>query len=399
VIDVSELLQIYTVVPETARIKVLLYAFAGVGKTLFAATAQDHEATRDALFLNLEGGLLTIAGRRDIQATDLQSADHLEQVLDLIAQGHPAMSRFKTLVLDSGSELQTMSLEHNIAYRQRNSQKPDLDEVDRRDYGRTGVQLKRILRKMRDLPINIIVTALPKETKDDLGNITSIGPLFTPSLQEPIMGIFDFVWYMYVDQNENRQILTRDQGVYRAKTRGPKFREALGVNFENPTIPILYNLLMESEGGSWVNTDEVYSGEVGGEEYDDRIEYVQNTDTGRFSTEVQTPFSVAETPYVDSEVEFVAQPRRSNEEGDPNTYDGMPDPDSLPYAEDEAPEAVGEAPAPEEPQYVDTTPEAPPAFRPAVRPALRRPVRAASPTQSAMAAAKLQAQQTAANRG
>lgn len=368
-IDAAQLLNIYTVVPETARIKVLLYAFAGVGKTLFAATAQDHEATRDVLFLNLEGGLLTIAGRRDIAATDLQSADHLEQVLDLIAQGHPMMAKYQTLVLDSGSELQTMSLEHNIAHRQRNSAAPDLDEVDRRDYGRTGVQLKRILRKMRDLPINIIVTALPKETKDDLGTVISIGPLFTPSLQEPIMGIFDFVWYMYVDANDNRQILTRDQGVYRAKTRGPRFREALGVNYENPTIPGLYDLLMESEGGAWANRDE------------DGGYYVEpDSSMGRAITADTNPGAL----YTES---------------DPNTYDGMPDPDSLPYAEDEAPEAVGEAPAPEEPEMIDTTPEPAPAFRPVVRPAaLRRPVRAASPTQTAMATAKANAAQAAANR-
>ena len=62
----------YKVTPEkvVGRMKILIYGPQGVGKTYLAATAQDHPAMRDVLFLNVEGGLMTIAHRGDIMAED-----------------------------------------------------------------------------------------------------------------------------------------------------------------------------------------------------------------------------------------------------------------------------------------------------------------------------------------
>jgi len=53
----------YKVTPEkvAGRMKILVYGPQGAGKTYLAATAQDHPAMRDVLFLSIEGGLMTVA--------------------------------------------------------------------------------------------------------------------------------------------------------------------------------------------------------------------------------------------------------------------------------------------------------------------------------------------------
>lgn len=238
------------------KINALIYAFPGVGKTTFANTANDHPDLAPALFLNLEGGLLSVAHSRP-NKIDVQSVDHLEQILHLYAQGDSRLTRFRTLILDSATELQSTSLQSHIAGRQRGNRNRDLNDINRDDYGRMTVQLQRVLRMLRDLPVHTVVTALPTVVYPDGergGEPSSVFPAFTPRLATAVMGFFDFVWYMYAvpdeqEGTETRYILTRDRGAYKAKTRGPAFRDALGERYPDPTLPALYELLVQTEGG------------------------------------------------------------------------------------------------------------------------------------------------------
>ena len=108
----------YKVTPEkvVGRMKILVYGPQGAGKTYLAATAQDHPAMRDVLFLSIEGGLMTVAHRGDIMAEDIASTKALEDIFWKIANKDPEYARFKTLVIDSGTELQTMNLEEVVRH-------------------------------------------------------------------------------------------------------------------------------------------------------------------------------------------------------------------------------------------------------------------------------------------
>src|SRR5690606_25265249 len=199
------------------RMKILVYGPQGVGKTYLAATAQDHPAMRDVLFLNVEGGLMTIAYRGDIMAEDISSTKTLEDIFWKIANKDPEYAQFKTLVIDSGTELQTINLEEivrqaiekEVKQKGTNARKTDIDEFWQDDYGKSTNQLKRIFRWYKSLPINVIITALPKKVyprrrsnQEDV-ELIEVRPAFTDKLGDAVMGFVDFVWYLWEAEGED----------------------------------------------------------------------------------------------------------------------------------------------------------------------------------------------------
>src|SRR3989304_5855739 len=70
----------YRVVLESPKMSALIYSEPGAGKTTLSSTAQDHEALTPVLFANIEGGMLSIAHRRDIHAVDILSTEELRQL-------------------------------------------------------------------------------------------------------------------------------------------------------------------------------------------------------------------------------------------------------------------------------------------------------------------------------
>lgn len=238
------------------KINVLVYGLQGVGKTTFAATAQDHPDMADVLILNLEGGLLSIAGRGDIRSIPIQTMSDLEEVYHALANREEGFESFQTVVIDSGSEMQNLAIKEavqkSMARQKREGKHRDRtpDDVWMEDYGIATRQLGRIFRAFRDLNVHTVITALPRELRvPDSETIREVRPWFTDTMAKDVMGMQDFVWYYYLDNSGNRCMLTQTKGVYRAKTRGPKFAEAIGEVVTNPTLPELYDTLMQTEGG------------------------------------------------------------------------------------------------------------------------------------------------------
>lgn len=239
------------------KINVLLYGLQGVGKTTLAATAQDHPDMADVLVLNLEGGLLSVAGRGDIQSVEIHSMADLEEVYQALATKREGFDTFQTVVVDSGSEMQNLAIREAVLKSMERQRKKGQhrdrteDDVWMEDYGFATRQLGRIFRKFRDLDVHTIITALPREIKvPDTETVREIRPWFTETMARDVMGMQDFVWYYYLDNEGNRVILPQTKGVYRAKTRGQKFAAALeGDAVINPTLPELYDLLIQTEGG------------------------------------------------------------------------------------------------------------------------------------------------------
>ena len=66
---------------------ILIYGEAGAGKTHLAGTAQDVPEMQNVHFFNVDGGLMTLASRGDISATDIRRLDDLEREFFKIANG------------------------------------------------------------------------------------------------------------------------------------------------------------------------------------------------------------------------------------------------------------------------------------------------------------------------
>lgn len=220
------------------RIKLLIFGRPGVGKTEFAAQAQETPDMADVLFINIEGGLLTVRNR-DISAIDVGRKDDgssnddivgdVEKVIWAIATKQPGYDTIQTIVCDSASELQTRDLEDIV----KKLAKHDIDTRFQQDYGMNTARLKRIFRMLKDLNVNVIFTAIERVTLEGTKTV-EVAPALTDKVKEALMGYVDFVWYYYKDADGKRWLLTDEKGPFRAKTRNKSFQEAIGQKIEVP---------------------------------------------------------------------------------------------------------------------------------------------------------------------
>ncbi len=251
----------YLITPERPFINLLLFSEPGVGKTTFAAQAQDHPHMKNVLFANIEGGTISIAYRQDIHAVDVKSVDDLTDMFwDIKRRKYSSVN---TVVIDNLSELQRVNLEQIVAEamtKQKGKTKRESpDDIWQEDYGVSTLQMERIIRWFRNLEINLILTAHAKYVYPKTGrnkDTTQVDPIvvlptMTQALCKSVMGLVDFVWYMGYDAEEDeRYLITQPDGVIAAKTRGPRFAKAIGQYrplSKEFGLPQIYDMLDKSE--------------------------------------------------------------------------------------------------------------------------------------------------------
>lgn len=245
----------YLITPDifTNKMNILIYGDPGSGKTHLAGTAQDVPEMADVHVFNIDGGIMTLASRGDIHATDIRSVDELEQELFRIANKDPKYANTKTVVIDNITELQTLALENITTRELTNRRKKDksytVDEVYLEDYGVAGKQLARILRGFRDLPIHVIYVAHKKDKMRKGTNVLEESkPNLTEKLCTAVMGYMDFVWYLYTADEQvgneevgyhnetHRYLLTQPMNNFAAKTRGSEFAQRIGPIIRDPNM-------------------------------------------------------------------------------------------------------------------------------------------------------------------
>lgn len=182
-------------------VKAVLYGREGTGKS--TAAAQASKLGR-VLFVDSEGGLkmdaLTRLGanpdnilvwpadRQPITATTLEDLHR-----HLLAAFDDDPEYVTTIVFDSLTEIHHLLREQATEYRVKTSRvELDPDYIDRNDYGRMTNQLRKLVRRFRDLPCNVVFLALERDAEEDDGR-KEYRPALTAALCTDVLGYADVV--------------------------------------------------------------------------------------------------------------------------------------------------------------------------------------------------------------
>jgi len=224
-------------------LKALVYGEPGAGKTYLAATAPNP------LFVDVEGGTMTIRNRQ-IPVAKAECWADVEEILDHLQAGTKGWTGFETLVIDSISEVQYLCNEALLI--ENFARKPDTldpDVLDQQGWGKSFVRMNRILRRFRNLPMHVVMTALVDVVKDDITKKVSYRPLVQGKFGVILPGIMDVLGYLYTetdpeDDNELvRMLLVQPMGKYIARER----IGTLGTVVQKPTIPYIINELKKKQ--------------------------------------------------------------------------------------------------------------------------------------------------------
>lgn len=218
-----------------------VYGDYGAGKTHFGGTAQDHKETRPVLFLDIEGGAATIRNRPEIEVVQVRSMNEMVSIHSELKSDEG--KTYKTVVVDSLTELQKLDLAEIMRAVVNQDSDRDPDVPSPREWGKTLSHMRKICRAYKDLPCNIIFTALAVRYKDDDGSVT-IKPALQGKALDEIPAFFDVVAYLdtIIEKDSvERRLITAQHPKYRAKDR-------LGVSgghgiIVDPTVPKLWDNL------------------------------------------------------------------------------------------------------------------------------------------------------------
>jgi phage nucleotide-binding protein len=222
-------------------LNIFIYGKPGVGKTYLAATAEDCEEMLPILLLDVDSGTLTIKDR-SMDVTKIMKFSDIDRALTYLENNNNV---YKTVILDTFSEIQRLSLRAVMADVVRKKPDRDPDWPAQQDWGKSTEQLRNIVRRFRDLPMHVIITCHEKEEKEETGAVT-VKPMLPGKLADEIPSFFDIVGRLYTkttktgtDLTVTRLLRVQPDAKIIAKDRSDK----LGVELEDPRISDILDAL------------------------------------------------------------------------------------------------------------------------------------------------------------
>lgn len=199
------------------KIKALILGPSGSGKTSLAKTLSGK-----TIVISAEAGLLCLKGsdidyiditqndKGEVLRTSLERLQRLMNVFDWLHAG----TEYKNVYVDGLTEISEILVE------ELNKQFPD-----RKDsfpmWGEYNKKMRSVIKNFRDLPYNVFLTTVTKIDKDE-NNRRIITFQVAGSISEKLPQYFDEVFYVHVDENKKRWLVTGLSDVIPAKDRSGK---------------------------------------------------------------------------------------------------------------------------------------------------------------------------------
>lgn len=162
----------------------LVYGPAGSGKTYLAKTAA--EAGLKVLLLDCERGKMTLRFS-DVEVRAVRNTQDFGAAYKHIAS---TLGTYDLIVLDSLTEMQ----QHIVK-----DEQGDKDKVYLEDWGEIIRRTGSLVRRIRDLPVSVLVTCLSMELGGTEGQAVRIRPsLNGKKLPHDLPGMFDLVAFSHV---------------------------------------------------------------------------------------------------------------------------------------------------------------------------------------------------------
>lgn len=236
-------LKIEPIAPVPEYLNILLYGDSGVGKTVLAGSASVVKEMAPVLFIDIEGGTMSLShSYPDCERVRVKTWADMQKVYDDLYAGKGG---YKTVVVDSLTEAQKFSMDRIMIDLSKTGRKSgadvDVDTPSEKEWGKNINQIRFMVRAFRDLPLNVVFTALRKEDKERSGLMLT-KPSLPGKLAGEVAAFVDVVCYYYMKSKDgatNRYLLTKGTEAQVAKDRSDRLPTVV----ENPTMEKLYDLM------------------------------------------------------------------------------------------------------------------------------------------------------------
>lgn len=244
-------LPISKVIEQPPFFNILIYGNSGAGKTRLAGSADAVPELRRVLFIDVEGGTLTLRNTpyNEVEVVRVRSWQEMENVYnELTIPGHG----FNTIVIDSLTEAQKMSMDRIMRRLIEEDADRDVDVPGIREWNINIEQTRKYVRKFRDLPVNTIFTALEHSDKNMMRGTTRRKPSLSGKVKDEVAAFLDIVVYLYTkerdvdgESKQQRMLLTGQTEDTVAKDRSNR----LPMVIPDPTMAAIYDYLTKEQQG------------------------------------------------------------------------------------------------------------------------------------------------------
>lgn len=232
-------LKVEPVAEVTRYINIIVYGDSGVGKTVLAGSASAIAEMSPVIVVDIEGGTMSLnATYPDVTRVRIKTWADMQKVYDELYRGKHG---YKTVVLDSLTEINNFSRQQIMKDLMAAEPGRDPDIPSQREWGKNIEQTRKLVRAFRDLPMNVIFTALSVKDKAPSG-LTLTRPSLPGKLSGEVAAFVDIVAYYYIkakDGAQKRFLLTTGTEKEVAKDRSGRLPSVV----EEPTMAKLYDLM------------------------------------------------------------------------------------------------------------------------------------------------------------